>query len=44
MRGIVPRTLVKREIKAGESPRIPASLHGDEPPRHAADKHWRSLP
>jgi hypothetical protein len=39
IRGIVPRTLVKREMKAQRVSRIPASLHGGEPPRHAADKH-----
>jgi hypothetical protein len=42
IRGIVPRTLVKWEMKVRKFPRAPALLHGGEPPRHAADKHWRS--
>jgi hypothetical protein len=44
IRGMVPRTLVKREMKAREFPRAPASLRGGGRPRHAAGKHWRSLP
>jgi hypothetical protein len=38
IRGIVPRTLVKREMNFGESPRAPASPHGGGPPHRVVGK------
>jgi hypothetical protein len=43
IRGKVPRTLVKQEMKARSVPRIPASLRGGGPPCHAVDKRCQSL-
>jgi hypothetical protein len=43
IRGIVPRTLVKREMNFRRVSRAPALLHGGGPPHHAVGKHWRSL-
>jgi hypothetical protein len=42
IRGIVPHTLVKREMNFRRSPRAPTSPHGGGPPHRAAGKHWRS--
>ena len=42
IRGIVLRTLVKREAKVQSVSLVPASQHGGGPPHHAAGKRWRS--
>jgi hypothetical protein len=42
IRGIVPRTLVKREINVRRVSPVPASPRGGGPPRRVVGKRWQS--